>query len=52
MTTISWVDEVVIVTHGQAKINALKRPGYDLDSEGEISAFPGIQIKRGKDNQV
>jgi hypothetical protein len=48
MLAISWVDDVVIVSRDATKIESmiqnLKDDGYDLDSEGEISAFLGIQV--------
>jgi hypothetical protein len=48
MIAISWVDDLVIVARDASKIESmiqnLKDTGYDLDSEGEISAFLGIQI--------
>ena len=50
MLAISWVDDVVFVSRDGKKIEAmiqkLKDAGYDLDIEGEISAFLGIQIDK------
>ena len=50
MLAISWVDDVVFVSRDGKKIEAmiqrLKDAGYDLDTEGEISAFLGIQIDK------
>ena len=54
MIAISWVDDVVFVAHDSKKIEAmiqkLKDAGYDLDTEGEISAFLGIQIDKVQDS--
>ena len=50
MLAISWVDDVVFVSRDGKKIEEmiqkLKDTGYDLDIEGEISAFLGIQIDK------
>ena len=50
MLAISWVDDVVFVSRDGIKIEKmiqkLKDAGYDLDTEGEISAFLGIQIDK------
>ena len=50
MLAISWVDDVVFVSRDARKIESmiqkLKDTGYDLDTEGEISAFLGIQIDK------
>ena len=50
MFAISWVDDVVFVARDGNKIEEmilkLQEAGYDLESEGEISAFLGIQIDK------
>ena len=50
MLAISWVDDVIFVARDANKIETtiknLKAAGYDMESEGEISAFLGIQIDK------
>ena len=54
MIAISWVDDVVFMAHDAKKIEEmiqkLEDAGYDLDTEGEISAVLGIQIDKVQDS--
>lgn len=49
MVAVSWVDDVIVATTNDsdiyALVNRLKKRGYELDVECELSAYLGLDIK-------